>query len=190
MKLEVTESNNQSLSFTLKGAKASYANAVRRSAMNAVSTFAIDRVTFYENTSAIFDEYIAHRLGLIPLHTPSKGYGEKDEILFTLDATGPKTVYSSELESSDKEIKVAIDNIPVIKLGEGQRLRLDGKAILGQGKRHSKFQAGLVTYEEKNGDYNFYIETYGQMPPKEILNKAFDAIKEELKDLEKEAKKL
>jgi DNA-directed RNA polymerase subunit D len=190
MKIEVLEDNSKVLRFKLKEATNSYANALRRIAMEHVKTFAIDKVTFYENTSAMFDEYIAHRIGLVPILTP-KGYGDKEEILFTLDATGPKTVYSKELAASDKEVKVANENIPIIKLAAEQRLRLDGKAVLGIGATHAKFQPGLVTYDQTGEDeFTFYAEAFGQMPPKEMINKAIDAIKEETKDLEKEVKKL
>jgi DNA-directed RNA polymerase subunit D len=190
MKIEVVESNDVVFRFNLKDASVGVANAIRRAAINSVKSFAIDKTTFYENTTAMFDEYIAHRIGLVPIKTPTKGYNDTDEIIFALDATGPKTVYSKELESSDKSVAVANENIPIIKLAEGQRLRLDGKAIMGIGMAHSKFQPGLVSYENKNGVYNFYVESFGQMPPKEIINKAFEAIKEELKEVEKEVKKL
>ena len=190
MKLDILESNEGAFRFSIKGAGPGLANAIRRSALNSVKTFAIDKVTFYENTTAMFDEYIAQRIGLVPIKTPSKGYNDTDEIVFTLDATGPKTVYSKELESQDKDVRVANENIPIMKLAEGQRLRIDGKAIMGIASRHSKFQPGLVTYSEENGSHIFYVEPFGQMPPKEIINKALEAIKEELKDVEKEAKKL
>lgn len=190
MKIEVLESNDTVFRFDLKDASPGFANAIRRAAINSVKSFAIDKTTFYENTTALFDEYIAHRIGLVPIKTPSKGYSDTDEIVFALDATGPKTVYSKDLESSEKAVSVANENIPIIKLAEGQRLRIEGKAKLGTGLSHSKFQPGLVSYEAKDGVYNFYIESFGQMPPKEIINKAFEAIKEELKDVEKEVKKL
>lgn len=191
MKIEGLEGNEQSLNFVLTETNNAYANALRRIATNHVSTFAIDSVTFYENSSAMFDEYIAHRIGLIPLITPATDYSEKDEILFTLEATGPKTVYAKELETSDKEVRVAIGNIPIIKLAADQRLRIDCKAIMGIGARHAKFQPGLITYDQvDDSTFNFYVETFGQMPPKEIINKALSTIKEELKDLEKEVKKL
>jgi DNA-directed RNA polymerase subunit D len=189
MKIDVLESNENVLRFSLKDVSVGVANAIRRAAINSVKTFAIDRVTFYENTTAIFDEYIAHRIGLVPIKTPTKWYSDTDEILFTLDATGPKVIYSNEIESSDKDIKVANDAIPIMKLAEGQRLRLDCKAIVSTASKHSKFQPGLVTYDQDKGTYNFYIESFGQMPPKEIINKAFEAIKEELKEIQKEAKK-
>ncbi len=190
MKIEILESNDRVFRFTLKDVTPGFANAIRRAAINSVKAFAIDKVTFYENTTAMFDEYIAHRIGLVPIRTPSKGYSETDEIVFTLDATGPRTIYSKELESKDKDIRVANEDIPLMKLAEGQRLRIECKAIIGNLSKHAKFQPGLVTYEQDKSNYNFYVESFGQMPPKEIINKAFEAIREELKELQKEAKKL
>lgn len=191
MKIENIEENNNACRFVLKDATNSYANALRRVATNHVKCFAIDTVTFYENSSAIFDEYIAHRIGLVPITTPSSGYSDDDQILFTLEAEGPKTVYSRELEGKDKEVKVANGDIPLIKLAAEQKIRLDCKAVMGNGARHSKFQPGLVTYEQKDdGSFYFYVETFGQMPSKEIINKALTAIKDELKEIEKEVKKL
>jgi len=190
MKIEILEDNSKVFRFKLKEASNSYANALRRMAIGYVKAFAIDKVTFYENSSAMFDEYIAHRIGLIPILTP-KGYGENEEVLFTLDATGPKTVYSKELSTSEKEVKVANGNIPIMKLAAEQRLRLECKAVLGYGATQAKFQPGLVTYEQTDdNEFEFYIEAFGQMPPKEIINKAIEAIKEEMKDLEKDVKKL
>jgi DNA-directed RNA polymerase subunit D len=191
MKIDVLEDSKASMSFTIKDCTNGYANALRRISMNSIPTFAIDRVTFYENSSAIFDEYIAHRIGLVPITTPQKGYGEKDEILFTLEATGPKTVYSSELVTSDNDVKVANDKIPIIKLGDDQRLRIEAKAVMGTALKHAKFQPGLATFDQKDAStFQFYIESFGQMPPRQILNKAFDVIEEEISDIEKKVKKL
>jgi len=191
MKIESLEENNKVYRFALKDATNSYANALRRVAINHVKTFAIESITFYENSSAMFDEYIAHRLGLIPIKTPSSGYSDEDEILFTLEAEGPKTVYSNELAGKDKEVKVANDAIPIIKLAQEQKIRVDCKAVMGNGIKHAKFQPGIVTFDQVNDNtFNFYVETFGQMPPKEIINKAFSAIKDELKEVEKEVKKI
>ena len=75
-------------------------------------------------------------------------------------------MYSSELETKDKEVKVANGAIPIIKLGNEQKLRIDCKAIMGDGARHAKFQPGVITYDEaKEGAFNFYVESFGQMAP-------------------------
>jgi DNA-directed RNA polymerase subunit D len=191
MEIKITDESKATMSFTLSKATNAYANALRRTAINSINTFAIDKATFYENTSAMFDEYISHRIGLIPITTPSKGYSETDSILFTLEAEGPKTVYSGELKSAEKDVKVANDNIPIIKLAEGQKIRLECKAMMGIAATHAKFQPGLITYDQKGeGTFEFYVESFGQMPSKEIINKACDIIKEHAKELTKEVKKI
>ncbi len=191
MKIEKFEADGDRATFTLSGARSGIANAVRRGISGSVACFAIDRITFYENTSSMFDEYIAHRIGLVPIATPASGYNEKDEILFTLEATGPTTVYSKSLESADKEVEVANEKIPIIKLGPEQKLRVECKAVMGTGAKHSKFQPGLVTYEETGDDsFSFQVEAFGQMSPAEMVNKAVAALRDELKEVEKNAKKL
>ena len=189
VKLEDIEITPSHLRFRLSGANYSVANTIRRAASGSVSSFAVDSVTFYENTTSMFDEYIAHRIGLVPLTTPAKGYDEKDEILFTLGAEGPATVYSKDLKSDDKSVKVANERIPLMKLAAGQSLRLDGKAVMGSGARSSKFQPGLITYKGiSDSEFEFYIETFGQMPPAEILAKALGIISDSLKEVYKELK--
>ncbi|MEM3841251.1 MAG: DNA-directed RNA polymerase subunit D [Candidatus Micrarchaeaceae archaeon] len=191
MKIELIGENEKYIRILIKGAALREVNALRRSIMNSVKTFAIDKVTFYENSSPMFDEFIAHRIGLVPIKTPEKGYQEDSEIMFSLDASGPKTVYSDELKSADKEIQVANSAIPIIKLNEEQRLRIEGKAVLGDGRRHAKFQPGFVNFVERgDSDFEFYVETFGQMPPRTILTKGIEAITGELKTLGKEVKKL
>ncbi len=189
MKIDMLENKGNYLRFKLSGSDYSTANALRRMLINSVDCFAIDKVTFYENNSVMFDEYIAHRIGMVPITTP-KGYNEKDEVLFSLEAEGPKTVYSKDIESKDKEVKVANDDIPIIKLGANQRLKFDGRAVIGHGMKSSKFQTCIATYkqiDEKN--YDFYIESFGQMPPAEIFKRAVSIINSELKEIAKEMKK-
>lgn len=57
------------MSFRLAGTDVSVANAIRRTMIAEVPTMAITLVKVLENTSALADEYIVHRLGLIPLHS-------------------------------------------------------------------------------------------------------------------------
>ncbi|KXS16276.1 hypothetical protein M427DRAFT_55706 [Gonapodya prolifera JEL478] len=56
-----------SLSFTLSNVDLSFANALRRTMIADVPTMAIDLVQIKSNTSSLADEFITHRLGLIPL---------------------------------------------------------------------------------------------------------------------------
>ncbi len=190
MKINVLESSPFALRLKVSGATFNFANALRRSAMSSVPCMAIDKVTFYENTSAMFDEYIAHRLGLIPVTTP-KDSKSGDEVLLSLTEEGPKTVYSKDLKSSDKVVKVANPDIPIIKLAEGQKIRLDAKAIVGSGVKSSKFQPGLATYKanDSGDEFEIYIESFGQIPAPEILSRTLDIISADVKEITKELKK-
>jgi len=143
---------------------------------------AISEVDVYENSSSLFDEYIAHRLGMIPLLTDPKDYkiGEdysKHSATFTLNVQGPKTVYSGDLMGKDKKMKPAYDNIPIIKLIKGEELKFESKATLGLGKTHAKYQAGLAFYKKNGNDFDFQIESYGNMKPKEMLDIALEVLK-------------
>lgn len=185
MKLEVIKASEDELEFILKDATIPLANAIRRISMSQVSVFAIDSVTFYENSSALFDEYIANRLALLPLKTED-GYKEEDEVLFSLDTEGPGTVYSKDLKSHDKKIKCVYDKIPIMNLVEGQKLRLEAKARLGIATEHAKFQPGIVSYKYDPKDektFRFKVESFGQMSAKKIITKAAEILEKKCKEL-------
>ncbi|MEW5955205.1 MAG: DNA-directed RNA polymerase subunit D [Candidatus Micrarchaeota archaeon] len=121
------------------------ANALRRAVIDDMPAFAIDEVDFFENNSCAYNEYLANRLALVPLTFDDEA-GEDAKIVFSLDKEGPCTVYSHELRSTDEKIKVFCKNIPLVKLGERQRLRLEATAVRGTARQHAKFQSALASY--------------------------------------------
>jgi len=158
MKIEsMKKAGDDVLTFRLIDSTPAFANALRRTMVAEIPVMAIDEVDIFENTSSLFDEYISHRLGLVPLTTDLKSYKLPSEccggncakcsVILALDEKGPGTVYSKDLKSKDKEIKPVQGKIPIMKLTEGQKLRLEAKAVLGLGKNHMKHQAALVTYK-------------------------------------------
>ena len=189
MQISIKHKDDKELQFTLGDSTLGFANLLRRYCINSISTFAIEDVSVYENSSSFFDEYIAHRLGLIPLTTPAKAL-KNEEVSIMLDAEGAGIVYSKDLKSTSKDIVPVSEKIPIIKLLEEQKIRIEAKAILGTGKQHAKFQPGIATYGyEKEGEFNFMIESFGQMDAKEILKRALEKIEENADEIEKQLKK-
>ncbi|NYZ80004.1 DNA-directed RNA polymerase subunit D [Candidatus Micrarchaeota archaeon] len=202
MKIEDVKVAKNKMKFTLKNANYAMANAIRRTLMSEVPAMAIDEIDFYENRSSMFDEYLGHRMGLIPLTTDLKSYTPADEccggncgkcsVILTLDAQGPSTVYSKDLKSKDKDVKPFYDNIPIIKLGEGQAIRLEAKAVLGRGKQHAKFQPCTCSYNSQKTDetkFDFEIESYGNHEPEVLLKAALKIIEAKIDELEDQIKK-
>jgi len=116
--------------------------------MAGIPTIAVEDVHFYQNTSVMFDEMLAHRLAMVPLKMDSKKYKEGDKVKLILEKEGPATVYSKDIKSTDPKIEPAKLNIPITKLDDGQKLKLEMDAIVGKGKLHSKWQPALVSYME------------------------------------------
>ena len=76
MEIRVLDNNKEQgkLSFILRDSNPVFANTLRRLMIDEVPTMAIDDVEFSKNNSILYDEMIAHRLGLIPLKTDLKSY--------------------------------------------------------------------------------------------------------------------
>jgi DNA-directed RNA polymerase subunit D len=117
------------------------ANAIRRSIAE-VPTLAVEEVEIYKNDSALYDEIVAHRLGLVPLKT-EKGMSGKTKIDLKLTKTGPCAVYSGDMKGN---AEIVYDNIPITLLGEDQKIELVATAVLGKGIIHSKHNPGLCYY--------------------------------------------
>ncbi len=156
--MELLNKNNEEFQFIIRDINPITANTLRRLMTVEVPTLAIEEVNFIKNDSALYDEIISHRLGLIPLKTDLKSYWLPEEcsckgkgcakcqLNLTLTAKGPCTVYASDLKSQDPKIKAVFDNMPIVKLTKGQKLELEAVATLGIGKKHSKFNPGSIYY--------------------------------------------
>ncbi|KYH26740.1 DNA-directed RNA polymerase subunit D [Halalkalicoccus paucihalophilus] len=141
--VEVIERDDRSARFLVRGATPAFANGIRRAMIADVPTLAIDSVRFIENSSVMFNEQLALRLGLVPLSTPDD-YEFGEEVTLALDVEGPATAYSGDLVSSDEQVEPAEQNVPIIDLKEGQRLEIEADAVLDVGRDHAKHQGGVA----------------------------------------------
>lgn len=158
MEVKILNKSENKLVLRINGINTALANTLRRLMMVEVPVLAIDTVEFTKNTSALYDEIIAHRLGLIPLKTDLKSYNLKEkckcngkgcamcELKLVLSVNGAGMVYASNLKSTDPKIQPVFPEMPIVELIKKQSLELTATAILGKGKTHAKFSPGLVYY--------------------------------------------
>jgi DNA-directed RNA polymerase subunit D len=254
------KSEKEKLVFVLNGITNEFANALRRS-MYEIPILAIDEVDISKNDSALYDEIIAHRLGLIPLRADKKTFTEKEDCSckgkgcnkctasLVLKAQGPCTVYAGSLKS--KVVEAVFPEMPIVTLQEGQELEIVANARIGKAKEHVKWSPGIIWFREypkieipkecesckecadvcpkkvfefdkklivknlaecdlceacveeckklgKNPikvsgseeDFIFYVESFGQISPKEMILEALEAIEKNMNELSKEVNKL
>ncbi len=168
MKIDILEMTQTKAQFVISETNPSFANALRRTIVADVPKMAIDNVEFhlgpimdekntaYESVSPLFDEAVAHRLGLIPVPTDLDAFNFRAKctcngegcpnctIMYSLNKKGPCTVYSGDLEPvGDPKFRIKDDLIPIVKLAEDQALLIYATAELGTGRQHAKWQAAL-----------------------------------------------
>jgi len=254
MEVQLLEKDKETdkVNFILKDSTPAFANVLRRIMLWEVPVMAIDEIEFKKNGSILYDEMIAHRMGLVPLTTDLKSYTLPEkckcegkgcahcQLKMSLKVKGPAMVYASDIKSKDPAVKPVYPKLPIVKLLKNQTLELEATATLGTGKRHAKWSPGHVYYTYlpkitvhdnpeklaqfgdkyppqifgKDGkidrnlistpalidacdgvcddlvkvEYNpnsfvFYIEPWGQLPSKKIVQQAANVLQEQLDEV-------
>ena len=200
--VKVLEDSGISVTLQLEGIDRSYANAVRRFCIAEVPAMAIDDVVILENSSVLYDEILAHRLGMLPIKTDLERYNlpedcdcgnplgcHKCRVLFVLDAKGKEkvsTVMSGDLVSEDRDIRPVSETVPVVKLAIGQSVKLEAYARLGRGKEHAKWQpctVAALTDGKVDGSFVLSVESAGGLPARQIVMKAIGLLEKKLGEI-------
>ena len=185
--IEILSKDAKKISVKLKGIPLQHANALRRICLNGVPIFAIDTVDVIENSSVLADEGIAHRLGMIPLHSDLSKIDESDSrvalVLDSGETETSRTVTSAELISQDDIVKPISDKIPIIELAPGQKLKIESYAKIGRGTEHAKWNSANISVlvnSDKNDEYILTVETTGALEPQKIILSGIDELAKRL----------
>lgn len=164
MDIEILEMAERKARFILHHSSPAMANALRRTLLSDLPKMAIDKVEFhlgpimegdkeYESTTPLFDEIIAHRLGMVPVPTDLDLFVPQSEcscggegcpncsIMYSLNKHGPCTVLSGDLMPlGNPDLKVKDEFIPIVELTDGQAVMIYAIAVMGTAKQHVKWQ--------------------------------------------------
>lgn len=121
LSIKVLEHTLTYIKFEIVGIDLSIANALRRVMISEVPTMAIDLVTINANTSVLHDEYLVHRLGLVPIssmHSDSfvysrdclcEGFCDKCSVKLVLQVKGDR----------GRSTNVTAHDLKVVETGQG-----------------------------------------------------------------------
>ena len=164
MDIEIIEMAERKAKFILKNSSPAMANALRRTLLSDIPKMAIDKVEFhlgpimyddkeYESVTPLFDEIIAHRLGMVPVPTDLNLFCPQSEcvcggegcpnctIMYSLNKIGPCTVLPGDLEPlGNPDLRVKDEFIPIVELTDGQAVLIYATAVMGTAKKHVKWQ--------------------------------------------------
>ena len=156
------------LKFNLINSNTSFANAIRRTAISEVPTIGFDTENYQtstlkviENTSSLHNEYLLHRIGLIPINFNNSDNFDIANYTFTLkvENTGFNTINvtskdfivlnktTNTIEPTENFFKpdpITGDFILITKLkanpgSSGEKIHITGSAFLGTGSYNSRF---------------------------------------------------
>ncbi len=155
------ERKKNKLVLLVKSSDEVFVNTIRRLILEEVPTLAVEELEIKDNSSAIYDEMLALRLGLTPIKTDLKSYVLKEsckcagagcaqcELKITLKAGKKGYVYAEEAQSTDPDCIFVYPKMPLLKLLPKQRVDVTMTAILGRGREHAKWSPGLAFYRRE-----------------------------------------
>ncbi len=205
MNVEILSRKGPEIKFSVDGVKPSFASALRRIMIGEIPTMAIEFVDFKKNDSALTDEVIANRMGMIPLTFDEKTYNLPSEckcegkgcsncqVSLVLKKKGPAVVYSGDMKSTDKSVKPVYEKIPITELFEGQEIQLEAIAQLGRGRDHAKWQGAVVGYraeENKKDIFVFNVESISGIEVDELVVRSAELLEQKFDEFGKALKKL
>lgn len=210
IEVNIVEEDEKSMKIELEGLPLSLANTLRRFVINEVPTMAIEEVLIIENTSAMPNEVLAHRLSLIPFISDIDRYVAPEEcdcgsklgcekcvVRYVVRAEAidePVTVYSGDIVPEDPTttVKPVSPRIPIVKLAPKQRIEIELYVRVGKGRKNTKWQAAISSLYEKDGEPGkriLFIESIGSLPPRRILKEAVHIFKRKIEELNEKIKR-
>lgn len=172
--LSIKKYSKEESIFQLKKIDRSILNGIRRILLSEIPSYTIDIIELKKNNSLMNDEYLAHRIGLIPfffLENEEKYCNNEDcscirgckkcTIYFKLEKENKGNdllnIYSSdfiqELNENYKIEPISFQDYPkgilLCKLDKGESISLRGRIRKGIGKEHSKWSCvSTVSFRE------------------------------------------
>lgn len=188
MNTKIVSLNEDTIRFLVDGVNAAFANSLRRTMVAEVPIMTVEDIFYFDNSSIVPDEVLAHRIGFVPLTTDLDNYVLPEECDCEAELGCPKcragltmdieakddtvTVYSGDLVPEDPSIAPVSKRIPLAKLAPGQAIKFEAYAQLGQGKVHAKWSpVSMCVYQNVA-----FVDVEDEAATKECLDACGDDV--------------
>ena len=209
-KIDITFSNKSDdyIKMNTKGIHYTLINSYRRILFSMIEIYAFDNFEVKKNKTKLTNEFITHRIELIPINQvlinnelkKNDEINDVEDITFTLDVSCDTSkdslyIFSGDIKSNDGK-KYFKDDIIIHKLFSGEELQITMNLKKSIGNEHSKWTpitvceydyGGKENYNENNEsedideyNVNLGIEQVGQMNTKMCMELGFEKIIEKL----------
>jgi len=162
------------IKFKIGNISNSFANSIRRTIISEIPTLGFDTAEYtdsslniIENTSSLHNEYILHRLGLIPIYFNNINDFDTSNYTFTINIEN-KTEHAIDVTSKDFKVfnktsglfedtlnffkpdPITGDHILITKLkpnfgSDGEKINISGSCIIGSGSYNAAFSPVSVS---------------------------------------------
>lgn len=191
----IRKAGRDDVDFILSDVDLSLANSIRRTMLAEVPTLAIDLVDIKRNTSVLADEFLAHRLGLVPLESE-----DIDQLKYTRDCTCEdhceKCSVTLQLKArcdSDETMNVYSSHLVVIRhtdywYEEDEAMEWPKSANCDW--EEPPVPGEKFDYNKKPTRFYMNVETTGVLKPNEVFSKGCTELQKKVANIVFELDKL
>ena len=166
---KLIDCNDEQLKFLING-PAQKANELRQFLLSGIPCMAISKVMIIENTTIMTDDILKLRIGSLPILADKDDFDDHETFELSIDFEGQsniRTMYSNALQG---EYKCVYDNIPIVYLNPGQKVKATLIVSKNTGNKHIRWTTCSVKYKmiEKNS-FQFIVEPNSIYSSKRML---------------------
>ena len=182
---EILEQDGRLITVLVKNMNFNRINLLRHAMLGYIPTYAVEYVTFYENSSDRENEALATRFGSIPIDQSTPDL--EDDLTIRVDfrnlneSQEPLSITTGDIP----ELQFSSDDILITELTYGQSVICDLTIKLGYGKDHVKWRpvSSVAIQNQGNGEFILKFKTLNMLPAADIMILAFNHLDDVIEDV-------
>ena len=191
MKIKNFKITKNEIEFETEKVPISYINGLRRTLISEMDVHAIHYMKLDENTTNLPDDFLAHRIGMLPIRNKTSGFTPSLFLEETNNTENTLHIYSDHLKNEQGNYIIP-SKIFLFSLEPNQSIKMECFVVVGKGKKHSKWSSvsgtRIKNLDEEDQKFSFQTEICENYDVHSILLDAISILKKDLTKFQKENK--